>query len=63
MSDKHVHLCLISLKDYAPARMTIVLVQLLELVAANIDNAMLLLDQDKILQALDCLVTLTDFIH
>ena len=44
MSDKHVHLCLISLKDYAPRRMSSVLIQLLELVGKNIDNAMLLLD-------------------
>ena len=63
MSDKHVHLCLISLKDYAPSRMASVLIQLLELVGKNIDSAMLLLDQAKILQAMDALVTLTDFIH
>ena len=63
MSDKHVHLCLISLKDYAPRRMASVLIQLLELVGKNIDSAMLLLDQAKILQAMDALITLTDFIH
>ena len=63
MSDKHVHLCLVSLKDYAPQRMSSVLRQLLELVGKNIDNAMLLLDQTKLLQALDALVTLTDHIH
>ena len=44
MSDKHVHLCLISLKDYAPERMRNVLIQLLELVGNNIDSAMMLLD-------------------
>ena len=26
MSDKHVHLCLISLKDFAPARMAVVVI-------------------------------------
>ena len=44
MSDKHVHLCLVSLKDYAPGRLGSVLIQLLELVGKNIDSAMLLLD-------------------
>ena len=44
MSDKHVHLCLISLKDHAPARMATVVVHLLELVSKNIDTAMLMLD-------------------
>ena len=43
--------------------MSSVLRQLLELVGKNIDNAMLLLDQAKLLQALDALVTLTDHIH
>ena len=43
MPDKHVHLCLISLKDHAPARMATVVIQLLELVSRNIDTAMLML--------------------
>ena len=63
MSDKHVHLCLISLKDYAPSRMAAVVIQLLELVGKNIDTAMLMLDQSKILLALDTLITVTDFIR
>lgn len=62
MSDKHVHLCLVSLKDYAPRRLGSVLIQLLELIGKNIDSAMLLLDSAKIMQALDCIVTLTAFI-
>ena len=44
MPDKHVHLCLVSLKDYAPTRMAAVVIQLLELVSRNIDTAMLMLD-------------------
>jgi len=44
MSSKHVHMCLISLKDYAPELMAEVLVQLLDLVSQNIDKAMLYLD-------------------
>ena len=63
MSDKHVHLCLISLKDYAPGRMKNVLIQLLELVGKNIDSAMMLLDSPKIILAMDALVTLTEFLH
>ena len=34
----------------------------MELIGKNIDSAMLLLDQAKILQAIDGLITLTDFI-
>ena len=63
LSDKHVHLCLISLKDYAPDSMAKVVIQILELVGKNVDTAMLMLDQSKILMALDVLITLTDFVR
>ena len=43
--------------------MASVLLQLLELLSKNIDSAMVLLDQAKILQAMDALITLTDFVH
>ena len=62
MSDKHVNLCLISLKDYAQIRMATIVIQLLELISKNVDTAMLMLDQSKILHALDALITVTDFI-
>ena len=32
LSDKHVHLCLVSLKDYAPRSMAKVAIQILELI-------------------------------
>ena len=63
MSGKHVHMCLISLKDYAPNLMAEVLVQLLDLVSKNIDKAMIYLDQSKILLALDMLITITAFVQ
>ena len=43
--------------------MASVLLELLSLIEQNIDSAMLFLNQDKILLALDMLVTVTDFIR
>jgi hypothetical protein len=44
MSSKHVHLCLISLKEHAPVRMSKVLIQLFELITNTIDAAMVYMD-------------------
>ena len=63
MSSKHVHMSLISLKDYAPELLESVLVQLLDLIGKNIDSAMLQLDQNNILMALDMLITISEFIR
>ena len=54
---------MISLKDHAPKRMASILIELLSLIEQNIDSAMLFLNQDKILLALDMLVTVTEFIR
>ena len=62
MSSKHVHLCLISLKQHAPDRMQKVILQLMELITQNIDAAMVYMDQEKILFCLDMLITVTEFI-
>jgi hypothetical protein len=62
MSSKHVHLCLISLKEHAPDRMHKVVIQLMELITKNIDSAMMYMDQEKILFCLDMLITITEFI-
>ena len=40
-----------------------VVIQILELVGKNVDTAMVMLDQSKILMALDVLITLTDFVR
>jgi hypothetical protein len=62
MSSKHVHLCLISLKQHAPERMQKVILQLMELITQNIDSSMVYMDQEKILFCLDMLITVTEFI-
>lgn len=63
LSDKHVLFCLASLSEYAPQRTASLLIPLLELVIQNVDSAMLLLDQSKILLALDALITMSNFIR
>lgn len=63
LSDKHVLFCLASLSEYAPVKTSSLLIPLLELVIQNVDSAMLLHDQTKILLALDAMITMTNFIH